>query len=58
MEDFIQRLNDFAARMAHDLTPLLQALADALPKPKIIDRRRLSKRRARRRTERKMLRNG
>lgn len=53
MQDFIASLNAWAEHVMHDMQPLIQALAAAMPKPKIVDRRRLAARRARRRSERK-----
>ncbi len=54
MSNLVKGFDAWAERIAHDMQPLIQALAASMPKPKIVDRRRLSARRARRRTERKM----
>ncbi len=51
-----QQLNAWAQQVLQDMQPVLQALVAAMPKQKIVDRRKLAQRRSRRRSERKIIR--
>jgi len=46
-------LNAWAERYMQEVQPLMEALAKALPKQPVVNRRKLAARRARRRSERR-----